>query len=94
MSQKKWELNYKVIIQSPAKKDLKKLPKKEATIIIKKILSVCENPLNSIERLKGRNLWKLRIGNYRAIIYLNTKDKELRILKIGHRKEIYKKLQS
>lgn len=81
-----------VIIQPNAKKDLKKLSKKTIEIVLKKLNSIRENPLNYIERLKGSSLWKLRVGDYRAILYSKTKNNEIHVLKIGHRKNIYKKL--
>ena len=39
--------------------------------------------------LKG--YWKLRVGDYRVIMSINTKERKIFIEKIGHRKEIYKK---
>jgi len=82
----------KVVIQPTAKKNLKKLPNHIVIIILKKLNSIKDEPLRYIERLKESQLWKLRIGDYRAIIFINTKDQEIHILKIGHRKEIYKRL--
>ena len=80
----------KIIILPIAKKDLKKLPKNAIEIILKKLYSIKENPLRYIERLKSSHLWKLRIGDYRVIMMINTKDKIINIIKIGHRKNIYK----
>ncbi len=80
----------KIIILPTAKKDLKKLPQNIIEIILKKIYSIKENPLRYIERLKKSHLWKLRIGDYRAIIIINTKDEVINVIKIGHRKNIYK----
>jgi len=80
-----------IIIQPNAKKDLKKLPKKVVETVLKKLYSVKDNPLRYIERLKKSPLWKLRIGDYRAVLYLNTKEDKINVLKIGHRKDIYKK---
>ena len=80
-----------IIIQPHAKKELEKLPKNIVEIILKKLYSISDNPLRYIERLKKSPLWKLRIGDYRAILYLNTKENIINVLKIGHRKEIYKK---
>jgi len=80
-----------IVVLPNAKKDLKKLPKNIVDIIIKKIYSIKDNPLRYIERLKQSPLWKLRIGDYRAILQINTKENIINVLKIGHRKEIYKK---
>ena len=76
-----------------AEKDINALDKKNAEIVIKKIYSIRENPLHYLERLAGFSLWKLRIGDYRAIIQINTTSNKLFILKTGHRKNIYKTLK-
>lgn len=81
-----------IIVQPTAKKNLKKLPSKVVESILKKLYSIKEDPLHFIERLKDSHLWKLRIGDYRAILYLNTKKEEIHVLKIGHRKNIYKNI--
>ena len=81
-----------IIILPTAKKDLKKLPQNIVDTILKKLYSIKENPLRYIERLKSSHLWKLRVGNYRFIMIINTKDKIINILKIGHRKNIYKEI--
>ncbi len=33
--------------------------------------------------------WKLRIGDYRVIYKMDAKNKQLTILRIGHRREVY-----
>ncbi len=81
---------FSIIILPKAKKQLLKLEKKTIEIVLKKIYSIKENPLHYIERLKELPSWKLRIGDYRAIMSINTREKKMFIEKIGHRKDIYK----
>ena len=80
-----------IIILPTAKKDLKKLPTNIIEIVLKKLYSIKENPLRYIERLKSSHLWKLRIGDYRVIMIIDTKDKIINVIKIGHRKNVYEK---
>ena len=82
----------KIIIQPSAKKDLMDLIPKTIAEILRKLNSISENPLRFIERLKNTSLWKLRIGDYRAILYINTGKEEMHVLKIGQRKNIYKRI--
>lgn len=82
-----------IIIEPNAKKELKRLPQKEIAIILKKIYSIKDSPLQHLERLKGLKLWKLRIGDYRAFINADTGKNNLYVLKIRHRKEVYKDLK-
>ncbi|MBL7087037.1 MAG: type II toxin-antitoxin system RelE/ParE family toxin [Candidatus Cloacimonetes bacterium] len=60
--------------------------------IIKNIDNLKENPFSkNIKRLKGMDVYRLRIGDYRVLFEI---DKDLiKILKIGHRKNIYKKIK-
>jgi mRNA-degrading endonuclease RelE of RelBE toxin-antitoxin system len=59
---------YFIQIEENAKKYLKKLQKKDAEVILKKIYSIRGNPFRFLKRLHGNNLWRLRIGDYRAIV--------------------------
>lgn len=85
-------LVYQISYTEKALKYLEGLNKKEVLQIYNKIESVKNNPLHYIEKLVSVSLWKLRIGDYRAIIKLNRADKEIVIIDIGHRKSIYKNL--
>ena len=87
-------MRYKLVFSERAKKQLKKLDKKIASLIIgwlEKNIDGCENP-----RLHGKGLtgnksgeWRYRIGNYRVICKIEDKEIIVIVLEIGHRKEIY-----
>jgi mRNA interferase RelE/StbE len=66
---------------------LEKLPKEIRKRIYEKIMKASDNPYRHFERLVGRQDYKLRIGDYRAIADI---DKSIRITYIGHRKDVYK----
>ena len=83
---------FSIEITQEAENDLKKLDQQTTTIILKKLWAIKENPLHYVERLQGLTFWKLRIGDYRAIINTNTKEHKLIVIKIGHRKNIYKQM--
>ena len=72
-----------------SKKFLKKLPKKEAELILKRIYSIRENPYRFLKKLQGDKLWRLRVGNYRAIIDVIISINKIIVVRIGHRKNIY-----
>lgn len=79
-----------VIISDNAKKDLRKLDHASAKRILLKIEDFSKNPSQfEIKKLKSSDdLYRIRAGNFRIIFeYL---DKDIVILKIGHRKNIYK----
>jgi len=81
-----------IIILPVAKKGLKKLPKEAAEIILKKLCLIKDNPLRYMERLKGSHLWKLRVGEYRVVMMVDTGGRIINVIKVGHRKSIYKNL--
>jgi mRNA interferase RelE/StbE len=73
-------------------KDLERIPPEIRSIITQKIdyYSDAENPLIFAKRLKKseHGSYRFRIGDYRAIF--DVRGNTIIILRIGHRKEIYK----
>lgn len=84
---------YKIAISSSAEKKLKKLPKKDISKIIESIQMLSINPyLEGCRKLKGEeNTYRLRQGLYRIIYEIENLQVKILILKIGHRKDIYKR---
>jgi mRNA interferase RelE/StbE len=80
---------FQIEIAETAKKFLKKLQKKDAEIILKKIYSLRDNPYRFLKRLKGEKLWRLRIGDYRAKVDIIISMNKIIVVRIGHRKNIY-----
>lgn len=73
-------------------KELRKLEKKQQLRIIEKLDYICNspNPLIYSDHLTDSRLgeYRIRIGDYRVIFDLN--DDVLTILKVGHRRDIYR----
>ena len=82
---------YKITFKKSVAKDLKKTDHFEADRILKKITSELSKQVEKPPELKGQfaGLRKYRIGNYR-IVYAIIDDSVL-ILRIKHRKDVYKK---
>ncbi|KZX10610.1 type II toxin-antitoxin system RelE family toxin [Methanobrevibacter filiformis] len=94
MSLKK-NLTYKLTIKPSVKKYLLKLSKKnkkDVNIILKGIEDLINNPYNS-DFLKDSQdkERKIRKGNYRILFLIFEDEKQVEILKIGKRSNIYKK---
>ena len=72
-------------------RDLSQLDKKEARRILDKIEKDLSERAESYPVLKGEfaGLRKMRVGDYRVIFAVI--DNDILILRIGHRREIYKK---
>ena len=83
----------RLIISPHAEKQFKKLSRVTQIILTKNIQSLTKPPLNrDQEKLKGyKNIYRIRVGDYR-IVYKKTM-KEIYIVLIGHRKDVYKMLE-
>jgi mRNA interferase RelE/StbE len=87
-------LRYRVKVKRSAAKALKKFPKPDRKRIIEKIDSLAVNPPNlDTTKMKGNNPFhKVRSGNYRIIYEVQEKVLVILIVKVGHRKDIYRNL--
>ncbi len=87
-------MSYTVRFTERAKKDLKKLDKHTAALIlgwIRKHLENCDNP-----RLHGKGLtanrsgeWRYRVGDYRILAKIEDNTVTILVLNVGHRRDIY-----
>jgi mRNA interferase RelE/StbE len=84
-------LVFNITYKKSVARDISHLDKKEARRIIDKIENNLANNAESYPVLKGEfaGLRKMRIGDYRVVFTIM--DKNILILRIGHRREIYKK---
>jgi len=81
-------MKYKLSFEKRALDELRKLDSFLSRRIIKKIKELREEPFSKdIKRLKNMNSFRLRVGNYRVLFELTQS--EIKILKVGHRKNIY-----
>ena len=88
-------MKYTVVFSKEALKDLKKLDKHTAALIIgwvRKNLEGCENP-----RAHGKGLtanlsgkWRYSVGDYRLLADIQDDKVVIMMLRVGHRSEIYK----
>ena len=87
-------MKYKVVVTDTAKKQLKKLDKFIAGMIIgwmKKNLEGCSDPRRHGKALTANRSgeWRYRVGDYRIIAEIQDDKIIILILTIGHRREIY-----
>jgi len=81
---------FKIRWDKRAKEELRKLETFLARRIIKKIREISEDPFSHVKKLKGSSYFRLRVGDYRVILDIDKSINILNVLKIGHRKNIYK----
>jgi mRNA interferase RelE/StbE len=83
-------LAYDIIYDVKVIKQLKKLDKSVALMILTEIESFAKNPLlTKIKKLKTSfdGAYRLRINNYRVIFY--QEENMMLVSKIAHRKDVY-----
>jgi mRNA interferase RelE/StbE len=82
---------YEISVKKSAVKELEDIPKKELQKIVKKIkkLSLDPRPQGS-QKLSHREQYRIRQGDYRIIYSVQDDDLTVHIIKVGHRKEIYR----
>lgn len=87
-------MKYRIGVKKSAAKSLKKIPKSDRKRIIEKIDELSESPLDpKTTKLKGDNPFhKVRIGDYRIVYEIQDDVLLILILKVGHRKDIYRNL--
>lgn len=86
---------FKVILAKNAQKDVKKLNQQISRRIHKKLRFFVdsEEPLDFAEHLTkpADAQYRWRVGDYRVLFDYDEDSKTITILKIQHRKEVYKK---
>ncbi len=82
---------YEIAWLKTANKQLEKLPKKDRSNIIAHIDDINNNPeALDFKKLSGfKDLYRLRVGNYRVILTINKIKKMTIISYVGNRKAIY-----
>jgi mRNA interferase RelE/StbE len=85
-------VKYKIIFTTAAKKDLDGIPKSDISKIVKRTEKLALDPFpNGYESVKGsENTYRIRQGDYRILYTLFEKTLIILVLKIGHRREVYR----
>jgi len=85
---------YTVKLTHQAERDITRLAPPMATRILDRVEWFATHADEMIhQRLKGEQwgkAYKLRVGDYRVIYQLDRRRRTLTVLKIGHRREVYK----
>ena len=81
---------YHLDIKPKVVKALEKINEPDYTAIKKSILSLANNPRpHGYIKLKGRDGYRIRVGNYRLIYEIIEKVLVVEVLALGHRKDVY-----
>ena len=82
---------YTVELSNGAKQDLAALPPDLQTRIGKALRKLEANARPSgVKKLKGEDAYRLRVGDYRVLYEVHDKRLFVLVVKIGHRREVYR----
>ena len=83
---------YDIRIKQSALKALKKVDQKARARIWTTISGLADDPRprGCVKLSNADDLWRLRIGDYRIVYHIREKQLVIVVVKIGHRRDVYK----
>jgi mRNA interferase RelE/StbE len=82
---------YKILLKASAAKELEALPKPDRLRIIERIKALADNPRQmGCEKLTGEEKYRVRQGVYRILYEIHDDIVTVVVVKIGHRREVYR----
>jgi len=83
---------YKIEISRSAEKQLKKLPRDDRKRVVDAVLQLGEDAFpRGARRLSGyEDVFRIRVGRYRILYSVSETELIVIVLKIGHRKDVYR----
>jgi len=83
---------YSLVIKRSAEKELKAIPSGDLKRIIDRIRSLAQQPRPSgCEKLSGESeRYRIRQGDYRIVYGIDDIAHHVEIVRIGHRREVYR----
>ncbi len=86
--------DYSITFARSARKELEKLPSAAARRIVDHIeaLTTIPRPFRAIKLQGDKNLWRIRIGDYRVIYNIDDSACAIDVSAIRHRRDAYRDL--
>lgn len=81
----------KLLVTQSAAKELESLPHRDLVRIVSRIQALADNPRPpGGEKLSGQERYRIRQGDYRILYEVNDARQAVTVVKIGHRREVYR----
>ena len=82
---------YKVYFKASVEKDFTTIPKKDLKKILRRTEELADDPRPpGCEKLTGQERYRLRQGRYRIAYSIQDDELTVWVVKVGHRKDIYR----
>ena len=84
-------MKFQVILPKSVQKELDRLPDEIARRILARLAGLETNPRPpDVKKLKGRDAWRIRLGDYRVIYEIHDRVLQILVITVGHRREVYR----
>ncbi|WP_018953451.1 type II toxin-antitoxin system RelE family toxin [Thioalkalivibrio sulfidiphilus] len=85
--------SYRLAFRKSVAKDLRPIPSRDIARILKRIEALADDPRPSdSQKLSGQERYRVRQGVYRIIYEIVDDELIVTVVKIGHRREVYRKI--
>jgi mRNA interferase RelE/StbE len=89
------EIEYNVLIDSRVEKDLKQVPPHIVDRFLNSLDHLGEDPFHcrsgmDIKKLKGDEIFRMRLGDYRVLYSIDQDNKTVKITSIAHRSKVFR----
>lgn len=83
--------NFKVVVKQSVAKDLRRVPKTQVAKVLGRIEALGADPRpRGAEKLSGQEKYRVRQGVYRIIYEIKDDELVVVVVKVGHRRDVYK----
>lgn len=83
-------MSYVIFLKRSAEKDLNRLPTRIHDRIVEHLISLKEDPRPiGVKKLRGREGYRIRVGDYRILYSIDDLKKKAEVLSIANRREVY-----
>ncbi len=83
--------SYRIVIKKSAAKEIERIEKKDRIRVIEKIRSLASDPHPAgSKKLSGQEKYRIRQGKYRILYQVLDGELVINVVKVGHRRDIYK----
>jgi mRNA interferase RelE/StbE len=83
---------YRLLIKPSAVKEIEAIPlKRDRRRLVERISKLAEDPRPfGSEKISGQEKYRLRQGRYRILYAIEDQDLVVQVVKVGHRKDVYR----
>jgi mRNA interferase RelE/StbE len=82
---------YRILFKQSAATELARLPKNDLRRVLQRLTSLADNPRRrGTEKLSAQERYRVRQGRYRIVYSVQDDELTVWVVKIGHRRDVYR----